>query len=372
MNAEPIRFLELSGTPVERGRSHGREIPEVLVSYREELVRDVSERADRPISEDELLGWIRARAQIAGRVAPDLMQEVCGIAEGANVREEVAIAVAFGEEVTQLASALGYHPVPPAEGRCLSVVVPPASTTTGGYLLAQTWDGPDWTPDPMLFAIEEESGRSVFLADPGWVGGVGVNGRRVGSVHTGVLISENPSGLPYSFIARRILQAPDVGSAAASVSQVPTTAGCHYIAVQGAVAVDVEAAGETFWHGRYGGLFSTCAHFVGKETSALHARARNVVSRYRTERLAQLVRERGVVSPTDLLALLGDHEEGPEGATVCRHPGEGRSLGGIVIDVDATTVWAKAGNPCLPRPVREVALTEDRVEAQVLTPEPQP
>ncbi len=369
MNDETIRFLELSGTPLERGRAHGRAIPELLLAYWNELLKDASERVERPLTEGELVRWIGERAELAGAVAPDLMEEVRGIAEGAGVRHEVAIAVAFGEELNQLTSGLGYHPAPP-EGRCLSVVVPPPNTTTGGYLLAQTWDGPDWTPDPMLFAVEEESGRSVFLADPGWVGGVGVNDRRVGTVHTGVLIAENPSGLPYSFIARRILQARDVDSAAASVSEIPTTAGCHYIAVQGDVAVDVEAAGRTFARWQDEGLFSTCAHFLAPETGALHAEARNVVSEYRTQRITQLVRDRGVVSPTDLLVLLGDHVEGPDGATVCRHPGTGRSLGGIVIDVDAMTVWAKAGNPCLPRPAREVRLTSDAVEQRVMALEP--
>ena len=372
MDSQPIRFLELPGTPHERGRAHGREIPELLTSYWNELLKDASERVDRPITEDELVRWIGERADIANVAAPDLMEEVRGIANGAQVRDEVAIAVAFGEEVTQLTSGLGYHPIPPRDGRCLSVVVPPASTTTGGYLLAQTWDGPDWTPDPMLFLIEEDTGRSVFLADPGWVGGVGVNDRRVGTVHTGVLIKENPSGLPYSFIARRILQASDVVSAAASVSEFPTTAGCHYIAVQGDTAVDVEAAGRTFARWEDDALFSTCAHFLAAETSALQAQARDVVSEYRTERLAELVRDRGVVSPIDLLALLGDHEEGPDGAMVCRHPGTGRSLGGIVIDVDAMTVWAKAGNPCLSLPAREVRLTAEGVEQRVLSLETQP
>jgi isopenicillin-N N-acyltransferase-like protein len=362
----PIRFLQLSGSPFERGVVHGAAVADALTSYMEELLRDVTSRVDRPLSPEELHPWIRRRADMAERVAPDLMEEVRGIAHGAQVANEVAIAVAFGEEVNQLASGLGYHPVEPREGRCLSVVVPPSGTSTGGYLLAQTWDGPDWTPDPVLFAVHEATGRSVFLADPGWVGGVGVNDRRIGSVHTGVLIEDNPTGLPYSFVARRILQAPDVTAAAASVMEAPVTAGCHYIAVQGDVAVDVEAAGRTFSRLVYDDLFSTCAHFAGDETAPLEARGGRAVSRYRTRRLAELVRAHGTVSPGDLMQLLSDHEEGPDGATVCRHRGDGRSLGAIVIDVDSTTVLAKAGNPCSPRPVREVALGAEGIVERVL------
>ncbi len=365
MSEDAITFLQLSGSPRERGQRHGREIPDTLKSYWRELVLDVTERSDHPMTEGQLKEWVAERAAPALAHAPDLEEEIRGIAEGGGVDYELALAVNLGEEVNHLAYSLGWHA--PEVQRCLSIVVPPAQSQTGGYLLAQTWDGPDWTPDPFLFAVEEETGKSLYLADPGWVGGVGLNDRGLGSVHTGVgTTADGIPGLPYSFIARRIMQRDDLESAARSVIEMPTTAGCHYIVADGERVVDVETTGMVnatiFYDAR---AISTCAHFSDRECAANESDPNdNRISRYRVERLLQLLRESAPVGPLDLFRLISDHQEGPNGAMVCRHPGTGRSLGGIVIDLADRTVWGKAGNPCLPRPVTEVALKDPGFESR--------
>jgi isopenicillin-N N-acyltransferase-like protein len=368
MNGEAIRFLRLEGTPFERGVQHGREIPDILAGFWVDLVRDVRDRVDRPIAEDELRAWLRDRAELARSVEPDLMEEIRGIAEGGGVEEEVAVAIAFAEEVGQLAYSLGYHHEVVRGTRCLAVVVPPSRTSSAGYLLAQTWDGPDWCPDPFLFAPKDPPGWSAYLADPGSVGGVGVNDRRIGSVHTGVLVRENPVGNPYSFIARRIMLADRADDAATSVSEVASTAGCHYIVVQDDAVIDVEAAGAVFETVPHEGLFSTCAHFAGGSTAALHAKPEHGVSRHRTSRLAEIVAEESEVTPLGLMELLTDHREGPDGSSVCLHASDrtGRSLGAIVIDVAGATIWGRAGNPCEHRPIREVRLTDQGPRQRVL------
>jgi hypothetical protein len=369
MSDDAIRFLELHGSPFERGVQHGREIADSLSSLWDGLVRDVRDRVDRPITEDEFRAWLRERAELARSIDPDLVDEIRGIAAGGSVDDEVAVAVAFLEEVSHLANSLGYHHEVVQEVRCLSAVVPPSRTTTNGYLLAQTWDGPDWSPDPILFAPRDPSGWSAYLADPGSLGGPGVNDRGIGSVHTGVLIKENPVGNSYSFIARRIMKASSLEIAAASVSDLPSSAGSHYIVVQDENVIDVEAAGAVFESMRYDGLFSTCAHFVGKKTSAMHSNPEMVRrSRYRTDRLTELVASEEAISALDLMAILADHKEGPQGASVCLHASKhtGRSLGVIVIDVASRTIFGRAGNPCLRRPIREVQMTELGPQTRVL------
>lgn len=61
-SAPSIRFAELSGNARERGRLHGRQIPDVLRRYWRELVLDVTERSDHPMSEEALADWVRERA----------------------------------------------------------------------------------------------------------------------------------------------------------------------------------------------------------------------------------------------------------------------------------------------------------------------
>jgi len=362
--AAAMKLVHLSGSARERGQQHGRQIPGTLEAYWRELVLDVTERSDHPLTEEQFRAWIAERAAPALKLAPELDEEIRGIAEGSGADYELALANNLGEECNHLAHSLGWHAA--TAQRCLSIVVPPAQSATGGYLLAQTWDGLDWTPDPILFMVEEEAGRSVYLADPGWVGGVGLNDRGLGSVHTGVATTaDGTPGLPYSFIARRIMQHDDIGSAAQSVTDMPATAGCHYIIVDGERVVDVEIAGTANATLTCEPPISTCAHFSDPACASQESDPDgNRVSRYRVDRLSELIGMSAPVAPLDLFRLISDHQEGPDGAMVCRHPGTGRSLGGIVIDLAGRRVWGKAGNPCLPRPVTEVRLTDSGFESQ--------
>jgi isopenicillin-N N-acyltransferase like protein len=375
----PIRLAELSGSARERGRLHGREIPDALQRYWRELVLDVTERSDHPMSEEALAGWVRERAAPALSLEPDLEEEIRGIAEGAGVGYELALAVNLGEEVNHLAYSLGWRA--PAVQRCLSIVVPPEQSQTGGYLLAQTWDGPNWIPDPMMFIVDEEAGRSAFIADPGWVGGAGLNDRGIGSVHTGVGTKvDGTPGLPYSFIARRILRSDDLQSATESVTVLSATAGCHYIVVDGERVVDVETAGPANAALTYTGPISTCAHFSDPSCRATESDpGKRLVSEFRVGRLLDLFQQAAPVSPLDLFRLISDHEPGPDGAAVCLHPGSMRSLGSVVIDLAGRTTWGKAGNPCLPRPVTQVTLFDSGYDSRTFTltenqavPAPQP
>jgi hypothetical protein len=348
-----------------------------VTRYWNELVLDVGERAERPITEADLTRWIVARAEMSMRAAPDLHEEVRGISEGAEVPYEVALGMIHGEEAAHLAMSLGRGKAFPAgvpdaansaadATRCLSLTVPGTQTQSESTLLAQTWDAPPWIPDPVILVVEEVSGISAFMADPGWNGGAGANNRGLGSVHTGTLLSEAREGLPYPFIARRILQRGTVDDAAASVSEFPSMAGCHYIVSDGGRTVDVEAAGTVSARLPHEGLQSTCAHFNDRATIAQQASPNDPVSLFRVSRLLYRAAGRGQLGPLDVLAVYDDHHDGPEHGTVCLHPGRSRTVGTIVVEPATHTIWANAGNPCENRPVRRVTLTEDGFETEVV------
>ncbi|MBI2238475.1 MAG: hypothetical protein HYU54_08135 [Actinobacteria bacterium] len=365
MNGGAIRVLRLSGTPGERGIEHGRQVPDLIAYYWSELARDVSDRAARPMTEPELRAWVVERAAPAIDLAPDLDEEIRGIGEGSGLGYEAALGVNLFEEISGLAHVLGRRPDVPTERRCSSIAIGPERSATGGWLFAQTWDGADWYDDPLLFVVEEETGASAYLTDAGIVGGVGVNDRGLASVHTGVGLVEHVAGLPYAFIARRILQAPGLEEAAASVVDLPSTAGCHYVVGNAERALDVEAAGAAHSTSRPTAAFSTCAHFEDPACAAGELEGGRAGSVHRTSRLVQRAAERDGFHPEDLLELLADHVPGPDGITVCRHPdasSDTRSAGAIAADPLARRLLARAGNPCEDRPAVEVRLGEDEIE----------
>ncbi|HLB62630.1 MAG TPA: C45 family peptidase [Actinomycetota bacterium] len=362
MRAGSIRVLELRGAPFDRGVEHGRAVGDLIALYWEELVREVTDRAAQTMTEPELRAWVADRASPALALSPDLHEEIRGIAEGSGVGYEAAVGVNLFEEIADLSWARGRVPQVAREHRCSAAIVPPDMTTTGTWLLAQNWDGSDWWDDPVLFVVEEETGTSVYLTDAGSVGGIGVNDRGLASAHTGVGLAEQVPGLPYSIIARRILQAGDVAAAAASVVDEPSTAGCHYIVADGKRVLDVEAAGVKNATIAYDGLFSTCAHFLDGSCASQQLREDLSGSVYRTERIQERVREAGRVGPDDLFGVMADHAPGPRGITVCRHPDanfDTRTSGCVVMGTDSR-MWTRTGNPCEARPIVETRIEEGR------------
>ncbi|WP_322799315.1 C45 family peptidase, partial [Thermoflexus sp.] len=319
MKEETIRVLWLTGSPRERGRQHGRAAAPWIHRYWAELVAEATVRAARPLSLHELSQWLQERAALALEKAPDLALELEGMAEGAGVPWEAVLGLNFYEEIADLVHERG-RPARPVGSRCSAVVLPPDRTATGRMLLAQTWDGADWWGDPWLFLVEEHGIRMAYLADAGTLGGVGVNSAGIGSVHTGVTLRVHPPGLPYTFIARRILRCRSVEEAVQVATEAPSTAGCHYIVSDGVQGVDIEMAGTVSATRPLEGIWATCAHFEAYECVVQQWMPEVPASRHRVERLKAQAAARFGVRPPDLFEILADHVPGPGGATVCRHP----------------------------------------------------
>ena len=184
-----IRVFTLSGTPYERGFQHGQQIGDMLADYWESAVRGLVGHPDRPISELELRAYIRERNRMALAVAPDLEQEIRGIADGGRVDFDVALGVASyvigkDEEDPPLRSGRDvWRAITTGRARdqahcCLGILIPAEYSTTGGCLLAETWDG-NFGSKQVLLAVDEEHGRSIHFTGPraGWRSG----GQRSGS-----------------------------------------------------------------------------------------------------------------------------------------------------------------------------------------------
>jgi isopenicillin-N N-acyltransferase like protein len=358
MPGPAIKRLTVSGSPRERGRQIGEELGDLARETWREVLADLGERAARPLPEAELRALLAERAAFAARVAPDLDEELRGVAEGAGVDYEVAVAINNVNELNSVAAVRGSSTFALPEKHCLSLVVPAAHSATRGVLLAQTWDSPRNAPLPWLLTVEEEAGRSVFLTDPGWLGGAGVNDRGTASVHTGLHMTTYPVGIGYSHIARRIMQAPSAAAALAASTEFASSDGCHYLIGDRTGASDAIVAADQHTVVPVDGWLSTHYH-VDDPAFAPMLETDNAKSLHRTGRILDLARaqaERGPINPLQPFELFGDHATDASGAAVCLHQGEMRIAGMIVADAGSQTVWASVGNPCEWNPVSMVTL----------------
>src|SRR5688572_8023490 len=133
-----LRRIECTGSPREMGRAHGEELRELIQKFSEQrlnALRDyMAERGGARLQDFVACG--AECLAIAQAWHPDGYEEVCGIAEGAELEPAVLYAVT---NMTDVRDVLLLPSSADREG-CTALLVPPALSANGGVLVGQTWD----------------------------------------------------------------------------------------------------------------------------------------------------------------------------------------------------------------------------------------
>lgn len=160
--------------------------------------------------------------------APELAQEIRGIAAGAGVAVEEVAALNARTEILALARAAGARPDAVGRGECSAVVALgwPGTEPVAG----QNWDWYAGLADGWLvWEIPRPDGRrTVTLTEYGIVGKIGINSFGVGCLFN-ILHHRRDgagaAGVPVHVIARRLLdEADDVAAAVAIAGAARVTA----------------------------------------------------------------------------------------------------------------------------------------------------
>jgi len=133
MNRLPV--IELRGTPSERGYQHGRALAGEIARTYERFVSDTT-AGSPPVSERDLLAYAQGHLPESRAYAPDLVEEVEGIAAGAGMPfEKLWLLNAWDE-----ADAIRLYQKVNARRACTSFAATGASTTDGRTIIGQNWD----------------------------------------------------------------------------------------------------------------------------------------------------------------------------------------------------------------------------------------
>jgi len=295
--------------------------------------------------------------------APELAQEIRGIAAGAGVAVEEVAALNARTEVLALARAAGAGPGAGGRGECSAVVAlggPGAEPVAG-----QNWDWYAGLADGWLvWEIPRPDGRrTVTLTEYGIVGKIGINSSGVGCLFN-ILHHRwdgaGAAGVPVHVIARRLLdEADDVAAAVAIAGSARVTASTAITVVggerAGKAAVTLEAwpgGPDRVLPGADGVLLHT-NHFLapGPALEDTEPAAPDSLARY--EVLRRRLAGRGRDATPDLLAsVLRDHTGGGNFA-ICSHPPAGadgeqefQTLASVRLDFAACDLDVTDGPPC--------------------------
>lgn len=344
----------MSGSPYERGHQYGVQAEKRIrrcVAVYESVFQSYA-------------GWdwkaVREHAQTYAPAIQSyrghLLEEMEGIADGAGLAQGDVLALNVRTEVMFAAVARR------AARECTAVVALPETTASGHTLLAQNWDWKPEASDTLVVLEARPRTRPAFVTvvEAGLLAKTGLNSAGIGLV-TNALISDQDRGepgVPYHVILRAILESERVSPALDAITHRRRSSSANYlIAHRDGEAVNIEAApGDfscAFVDFPQAGLYSHTNHFLSPRFDLKDVGVwdgpDSLLRLRRAERLLET--RRGVLDVDTLGEVLSDHFSYPD--SVCCHPDPDArpvdryaTLFSIIMDLDSTSIWLAAGNPC--------------------------
>jgi isopenicillin-N N-acyltransferase-like protein len=366
----PLRVVVARGDPLERGRTVGYELADLirgsLEFYWRYLVR-------RGVGAGELPGLLAPYLAAAERELPDLVELVTGMAEGAGVSFWELFCVNAFEELEPVLEA--------RSGRSLGQVTGAGGPAGGGpeeHCSTVTISGPGYTllghNEQWLAGDVGHVAVVVELPDDGpalvsptlacCLPAVGMNEYRVAQGIQSLTADDDGVGIPRVLVSRHALVASSPADALRRAT-LPGRAGGygHSFAFGSGSAMHIETSATRFAVDRSPGAHTN--HYTDPELAG-RAPAPSQGSLARLDRLRALVTERSPATPAAIGEILADHGGGgPQ--TICEHgtaEGSGEPQGGapvnrdpadeasaivfsMICDLDLGRMWVAPGSPCV-------------------------
>lgn len=282
----------------------------------------------------------------------DIMQEIKGIAAGAQQKLEDVIAVNCRTEI--LFGSLG-GAKPATE--CTTVVALPQATRDGNILIGKNWDWRNPTVDCVVVLRIRQRGKPALtmIAEAGMVGRDGFNEDGV-VVCGNLLVSHDDRGkvgVPIPILRRRILHSRRYYEAIDALVRAPRGASGNYvIAHRDGVAIDFETTPDNVYMiYPERGLLTHANHFqspVAQSTGV--AKFYTADSLYRDFRARQLLEPKiGSITVEDIKAVMRDEFGAPR--AICRTPHEypghepTMTIASLIFDPRHDVMHVAAGQP---------------------------
>lgn len=221
----PLRVIKLTGNPFDRGVAHGKALKAEIHVLVEKWKADL--RKTYEMDPDEFIRRFHQKTDFEtaiGKWTPGLLEEVRGIAKGAELDYETVYVFQLIDEVWAQGRAA-------VKGdKCTAIGVDRRAGQP--TIVAQNLDIPRWYHghQTLLHITDEKTGLQTFVVTlPGLVGANGMNSARIG-VAVNTLLQLNPcqDGLPVAFVVRGVLRHDDWHKARAFLYEVRHASGQNY------------------------------------------------------------------------------------------------------------------------------------------------
>lgn len=352
---DKLDFVTLSGSPHDRGVTHGERFADEIAAN---VDRYLAKFKHYDITAERARELSREFVSLIDETAPTYAAEMHGIADGSGVPLQDVALLNARYEITYgaYADAAEETVSQPADG-CTSLGLRATATDDGRPYIAQNWD---WIPDVDVFMMgiaQSDAPDHVALTEAGIVGGkIGVNEHGIGMTLNGLVSSadgEQTFRLPYHVRFRDVLNATRLSEAIGALLETDRTCSANVLlGSETGQLVDLEVLPES---ANYlyptDGVLTHANHIKGSEGESQLERILpdTLVRGPRLRRL--LADERDTLSMADFKNALRDHVDHP--TSICRHrnpdtPTQEQSMTRVsaIVDVTEKRVSATGGPPC--------------------------
>jgi isopenicillin-N N-acyltransferase-like protein len=345
-----LPYLEVSGSPKERGRAHGETfgylVRELVPAFFDDLEQTSRSHGCPVVTKARAIEISSTYHAPSKAYSATLFEELEGIAESADVPVEDLMALNSFLELHDFYSDAF------AISGCTSLMVP-GSTSGEGALIAQNYDLASLFAEAavVIKVVSHDGPDALFYTSAGMLGCAGLNAVGIGVVINNLVPSDSQGGVIYPFIIRSILQSQRIGDAIDAVVAQPRASGMNYVLCdENGEIYDLETtANEYEVLCPFDGPIAHANHYLTDrlkpfERRQWDARGQSILRWGRATRLL------GSIPNPDsetLQDVLSDRVNAPIG--ICRHnvatngEGCGQTVAGIVLDPPGRRAWFTRG-----------------------------
>ncbi len=365
-----MELVKLSGPPYERGRTLGQRFRDTLVEVVEKnqhsLAVILKSKGLAPITEERYYAMVRRGLPFAQEYAPDLVDEVQGMATGAGLPFEAIFGFNyfldfFDATYPELTNDLLFG--------CTTLAATNTATVDDGAYIGQNYDLRGlYQKGAIILQLEVAPGlEALIFTIAGLVGCAGMNAAGLGITINNLAPSDSRPGVPYTFVLRKALEQERLSEAMNIISAAHRASGINYLMADSSgevISLETTARdGDVLY--ALDGYIGHSNHYVHPRLAATYdapSRPYNGDSYVRWGRVNKLLKQRyGRIARDDLMDILRDHSNYPH--SICRHPLDnldelrtGNTVSSLLMDLRNLTMWATMANPCQ-NPYEEFRLT---------------
>ncbi len=270
----PFPLIDLSGSPHERGKQHGKAEPE-------RIKRGIAMYADSLLKSGtdwkELERRAGAMVPVVEKFDPAYIEEMKGIAEGSG--QPFAGIMLMNARTEMVAAAHQRQEHKHFPDGCTAALALPEASADGQLLHGQNWD---WRAEcaetGVVLRLRREDGPDILtFTEAGGLARSGLNSAGIGLTANALQCDrdyQRGPGVPLPFIRRKVLESAHLAQAVHTIFATPKLGSNHMAVSQATEDGKAEAFGfecapdETFWLAPERGLYVHANHWIAEAARA--------------------------------------------------------------------------------------------------------